>query len=88
MAIHGALMVVQEERARPPTAPTYPELRWLDDDVIYLLDPQTLVKYAIIARDAYFRLQQRCKPRPTRQVYLYTIMYSFECFNIKLYVVI
>jgi len=88
MAIHGALMVVQAERARPPTAPTDPELRWLDDDVIRLLNPQTLAEYAITARDAYFRLQQRCRPRPTGQVYLYTITYSFECFNIKLYVVI
>ena len=91
MAIHGALMAVQAERARAPTAPTDPELRWVEDDVICLLDPHTLAEYAIIARDAYFRLHQRCRPRPTGQVYLYTITYSFECFkcfNIKLYVVI
>ena len=88
MAIHGAMMVVQAERARPPTAPTDPKLQWVDDDVICLLNPQTLAEYAITARDAYFRLHQRCRPRPTGQVYLYTIMYSFEFFNIKLYVVI
>ena len=57
MEIHGTLMAVQEERARPPTAPTDPELKWVDDDVICLLDPHTLAEYAIIARDAYFRLQ-------------------------------
>lgn len=67
MAIHGAMMAVQAERARPPTAPTDPELRWLDDDVIRLLDPQTLAEYAITARDAYFWLHQRCSPRPTGQ---------------------
>ena len=39
MAIHGTFMAVQEERARPPTAPTDPELQWVDDDVICLLDP-------------------------------------------------
>ena len=83
MAIHGTLMVVQAERVRPATAPTNPELKWVDDDVIRLLDPQTLAEYAITARDAYFRLHKRCKPRPTGQVYLYTITCSFECFNIK-----
>ena len=91
MTIHGALMAVQVERARAPTTPTDPELRWVDDDVIHLLDPHTLAEYAITARDAYFRLHQRCRPRPTGQVYLYTITYSFECFkcfNIKLYVAI
>ena len=88
MAIHGALMAVQAERGRAPTAPTNPELRWVDDDVIHLLDPHTLAEYAITACDAYFRLHQRCRPRPTGQVYLYTITYSFECFNIKLYVFI
>ena len=81
MAIHGALMAVQAERGRAPTAPIYPELRWVDDDVIHLLDPHTLEEYAITARDAYFRLHQRCRPRPTGQVYLYTIRYSFECFK-------
>ena len=54
MAIHGALMAVQVERGRAPTAPTYPELRWVDDDVICLLDPHTLAEYTIAARDAYF----------------------------------
>ena len=88
MAIHGTLMAVQAERVKTPTTPTDPELKWVDDDVICLLDPQTLAEYAITARDAYFLLQQRCRPRPTGQVYLYTITYSFECFNIKLYVVI
>ena len=88
MAIHGTFMAVQEERARPPTAHADPELKWVDDDVIHLLDPQTLAEYAITAHDAYFRLQQRWRPRPAGQVYLYTITYSFECFNIKLYVVI
>ena len=88
MAIHGALMAVQAERGRAPTAPTDPELRWVDDDFIHLLDPHTLAEYAITARDAYFRLHQRCRPRSTGQVYLYTITYSFECFNIKLYVII
>ena len=88
MEIHGTFMAVQAERARPPTTPIDPELKWVDDDVIRLLDPQTLAEYAITARDAYFRLQQRCRPRPTRQVYLNTITYPFECFNIKMYVVI
>ena len=88
MAIHGTLMVAQAERGRAPTAPTDPEIQWLGDDVIRLLDSQTLAEYAITARDAYFRLHQRCRPRPTGHVYLYTITYSFECFNIKLYVVI
>ena len=64
MAIHGALMAVQAERGRAPTAPTDPKLRWVDDDVICLLDPHTLAEYAITARDSYFRLHQRCRPRP------------------------
>lgn len=67
MAIHGALMAVQAERGRAPTAPIDPELRWVDDDVIRLLDPHTLVEYSITAHDAYFRLHQRCRPRLTGQ---------------------
>ena len=54
MAIHGTFMAVQAERARPPTAPTDPELKWVDDDVIRLLDPQTLAEYAITAHVANF----------------------------------
>ena len=91
MAIHGTFMVVQAERARAPTTPIDPELRWVDDDVIHLLDRHTLAEYAITAHDAYFRLHQRGRHRSTGHVYLYTIMYSFECFkcfNIKLYVAI
>ena len=87
MAIHGGILASQTERRRAPSAPVEPELRWLDDDALRQLGPDDIVRYAITARDAYYRLHQRCRPRPTGQVYLYTITHYFESF-IKLYVVI
>ena len=49
-------MVVQAERSRPPTAPTETDFQWVDNDIIHILDHDTLVQYAITTRDAYFRL--------------------------------
>ena len=56
MTIHSCMMVVQAESRRAPTAPTEPELQWVDDDVLNLLDHDSMLQYAIMARDAYFRL--------------------------------
>ena len=75
------------ERDRAPSAPVEPELRWVDDDALRALDHETLWTYVVTACDAYHRLYGTCRPRPTGQVYLYRITYSFESF-IKLYVVI
>ena len=87
MAMHGTMLAVRAERDRAPSAPVEPELRWVDDDALRPLYHDTLWTYVVTARDAYYGLHGRCRPRPTGQVYLYTITYSFESF-IKLYVVI
>ena len=71
MTMHSGMMVVQEESRRAPTTPVEPELQWVDDDVLNLLDHESMLQYAIMARDAYFRLHQRCRLRPMGQVYLY-----------------
>ena len=71
MAMHGTMMAVQEERRRAPTTPAYPELQWVADDVLNILDHDTMLQYAIMVHDAYFRLHDRCRPRPMGQVYLY-----------------
>ena len=71
MTMHFGMMVVQSERRRAPTAPAELELHWVDNDVLNLLDHDSMLQYAIMAHDAYFRLHQRCRPRPMGQVYLY-----------------
>ena len=72
MTMQSGMMVVHAERRRAPTAPAEPELQWVDDDVLNLLDHDSMLQYAIMVRDAYFRLHQRCGPRPMGQVYLYS----------------
>ena len=71
MAMHGTMMVVHAERCRAPTPPTEPELQWVANDVLNIIDHDTVIQYAIMARDAYFRLHHRCRPRPMGHVYLY-----------------
>ena len=71
MMMHGTMMAVQEERHRAPAAPPEHELQWVVDDVLNILDHDTVLQYAIMARDAYFGLHHRCIPRPMEQVYLY-----------------
>ena len=84
MTMQSTMMIVQAERSRPPTTPTETDLQWVDSDIIHILDHDTLVQYDIMVHDAYFQLHQRCRPPTTRHVYIYTVMYYFECF-IKLY---
>ena len=43
MTMHGTMMVMQEERCREPIAPTDPELQWLDDDILHILDHETVL---------------------------------------------
>ena len=69
--MYGNMMVVLEERGRAPTARTEPKLQWVDDDIIPLLNHDTVLQYAIIAHDAYFRLHERCRRQPIGQVYIY-----------------
>ena len=54
MTMHGTMMAMQAERHRAPTAPAEPEIQWVTDDVLNVLDHNTLMHYAIMARDAYF----------------------------------
>ena len=54
MTMHGTMMVVHAERSRAPTAPTEPKLKLVDDDIICLLDHDTVVQYTITARNACF----------------------------------
>ena len=74
MTMHGTMMVVQEERRRAPTAPTEPKLQWVSTDIINIIDHDTVLQYAIMARDAYFRLHDRCMPRLMGHLYLYCII--------------
>ena len=71
MTMHGTMMAVQEERRRAPTAPIETELQWVDDDVLNLLDHNSMLQYAIMAHGAYFILHQRCRPQSMEHVYLY-----------------
>ena len=64
MTMHGTMMAVQEERHREPTSPAEPEIQWVTNDVLNILVRETLMHYAIMARDAYFGLHHRCRPRP------------------------
>ena len=73
MEMHGTMMDVQEERRRAPTALAEIELQWVADDVLNILDHNTLLQYAIMACDAYFGLHHRWRPRPMGQVYLYCL---------------
>ena len=77
IAIHGTMMAAQTERHRAHSVPVEPDLRWMDDDALRRRGPDDIVAYAIMARDSYYRLHERCRPRPTGQVYIYTITYSF-----------
>ena len=52
MEMHGTMMAVQAKRRRAPTAPAEPELQWVVDDVLNILDHDTVLSYAIMARDA------------------------------------
>ena len=71
MTMYSGMMVMQTEIRRAPTTPAEPELQWVADDVLNILDHKTLLQYAFMARDAYFGLHHRCRPRPMGQVYLY-----------------
>ena len=64
MTMHGTMMVVQAEKRIAPTAPADPELQWVADDVLNILDHDTVLQYVIMARDAYYRLHHRCRDRP------------------------
>ena len=65
------MMVVQAERRREPNALAEPELQWVTDDVLNILDHDTVPQYAIMAHDAYFGLHHRCRPQLMGQVYLF-----------------
>ena len=71
MTMHGTMMAVQEERRRAPTIPTEPELQWVANDVLNILDHDKVLHYVIMARDAYFGLHHRCRPRMMGHVYIY-----------------
>ena len=43
MTMHGTMMVVQEERSRASTAPTETKLQWVDDDVLKILDHDSML---------------------------------------------
>ena len=41
--LHGTMMVVQKERQRTLTSPTNPQLQWVDDEIICILDHDTVL---------------------------------------------
>ena len=43
MTMHSGMMVVQAERRRVPTAPAELELQWMDDDVLNILDHDSML---------------------------------------------
>ena len=63
MTMHGTMMAMQEERCIAPTAPAYPELQWVSNDFINIIDHNTVLQYSMMACDAYFRLHHRCRPQ-------------------------
>ena len=71
MALHGTMMAVQEERHKEPTAPMEPKLQWVVNNFLNIIDHNTMLEYAIMARHEYFGLHHRCKSRLMGNVYLY-----------------
>ena len=63
MEMHGTMMVVHAERCRAPTPPVEPELQWVANDVCNIFYHNMMMQYVIMARDAYFGLHHRCRPR-------------------------
>ena len=62
MAMHGTMIAMEEERRRAPTTHAELELQWVANDVLNILDHDTMLQYVIMAPDAYFRLHDRCSP--------------------------
>lgn len=60
-AMGSAVVVVHGKASRPPPppAPAQPEIEWVDDDLLRILDSKAIQGYAQLARDAYFRLYRR-----------------------------
>ena len=88
MTMHGTMIPVHAERHRAPTTLAEPEIQWVTNDFLNVLDHDTLLHYAIMARDAYFGLHHRCRPRPMGHVYLYChhlIKPSFDCHDCNVF---